>query len=103
MSCDVSGANGSGREFKDFPASASGAMVAACLRRAPGKIAIDEAVVAGGSFGRGLLENLLVQRRQRASRIGIAGITRKRKPLAAAAAEVDLPEAAAFRPLGHPA
>src|SRR5258708_36107057 len=78
-------------------------MVAARLRRAPGKIAIDEAVVAGGSFGRGLLENLLVQRRQRAGRIGIAGITRKRKRLAAAAAEVDLPELAAFARLGHPA
>ena len=50
-------------------------MVAARLRRAPGKIAIDEAVVSGRRFGRGLLENLLVQRRQRAGRIGIAGIT----------------------------
>src|SRR5256885_11319116 len=95
-SFDVSGANGSGREFKDFPASASGAMVAARLRRAPGKIAIDEAVVAGRRFGRGLLEDLLVQRRQRAGRIGIAGITGKRKSLAAAAAEVDFPELAAF-------
>src|SRR5258708_10029482 len=78
-------------------------MVAARLRRAPGKIAIDEAVVAGGSFGRGLLENLLVQRRQRPGRIGIAGITRKRKRLAAATAEVDLPELAAFARLAHPA
>src|SRR5258708_40051080 len=87
-SCDVSGANGSGREFKDFPASASGAMVAARLRRAPGEIAIDEAVVAGRRLARGLLENLLVQRRLRAGRVGIAGITCKRKRRAAAACEI---------------
>src|SRR5712672_2690285 len=101
-SFDVSGANGSGREFKDLPASASGAMVAARLRRAPGKIPIDQAVVAGRSLGRGLSEDLLVQRRQRTGRIGIAGVARERKGLAAAAAEVDFPELAALAWLGHP-
>src|SRR5258707_12341867 len=78
-------------------------MVAARLRRAPGKIPIDQAVVAGRSLGRGLSEDLLVQRRQRTGRIGIAGVARYRKSLAAAAAEVDFPELAAFARLGHPA
>src|SRR5882724_10235530 len=95
-SFDVSGANGSGREFKDLPASASGAMVAARLQRAPGKSVIDEAVVAGRRFGRALPEDLLAHRRQRAGRIGTAGITWARKRLAAAAAEVDFPELAAL-------
>src|SRR5260370_32367893 len=102
-SCDVSGANGSDRGARDFPASASGAMVAARLRCTAGEIAIDEAVAAGSRLGLGLLENLLVQRRQCAGRIGIAGVARQRKGLAAAAAEVDFPELAAFARLRHPA
>src|ERR1700733_14267355 len=102
-SCDVSGANGSVRWLEDFPASASGAMVAARLGRSPGKIAIDETVVVGSGFRFGLLENLLMQRRQRAGRGGIAGIAGQREGLAAAAAEIDFPELAALARLRHPA
>ncbi len=95
-SCDVSGANGSERLPADFPASASGAMVVVRLQRAPGEIAIDETVVVGRGFGLGQLENLLMQRRQRAGRIGIAGIAGQREGLAAAAAEIDFLELAAL-------
>src|SRR2546421_2272635 len=99
---DVSGANGSER-FEDFPASASGAMLAFRLQRAAGEIAIEEAVVVAGRFALGLLENLFVHRRQRAGRIGIAGISRQRKRLAAAAAEIDFAEFAALARFRHPA
>ena len=51
----------------------------------------------------GLLEDLLVHRRQRAGRIGVAGIAGQRKGLAAAAAEIDFPEFAALARLRHPA
>src|SRR5580698_5581151 len=82
-SCDVSGANGSERLPVDLPASASGAMVVVRLQRAASKISIDEAVVVGSGFGLGHLEDLVMQRRQRAGRVGIAGIARQRKGLAA--------------------
>ena len=78
-------------------------MVAARLQRAAGEIAIDEAVVVGRGLALGLLEDLLVHRRQRAGRIGVAGIAGQRKRLAAAAAEIDLPEFAALARLRHPA
>src|ERR1700681_1008000 len=87
-SCDVSGANGSERLAEDFPASASGAMVAARLQRTTGKIAIDETLVVGCGFRLRQFENLFMQRRQCAGRIGIAGIAGQRKGLAAAAAEI---------------
>src|SRR3984957_7175670 len=102
-SCDVSGANGSERLPEDLPASASGAMVAARLGRAPGEIAIDEAVVVAGRFLFGQFEDLLVQWRQRAGRVGIAGIAGQREGLAGVAAEVDFLELAALAWLGHPA
>ena len=51
----------------------------------------------------GLLEDLLMHRRQRAGRIGIAGIAGQRKGLAAAAAEIDFAELAALARLRHPA
>src|SRR5580704_838049 len=78
-------------------------MVAARLGRSPGKIPIDETVVVGCSFKLGLLEDLLMHRRQRARRIGVAGIAGQRKGLAAAAAEIDFPEFAALTGLRHPA
>src|SRR5438046_6999532 len=87
----------------DLPASASGAMLAFRLQRAAGEIAIEEAVLVRGGLTLGLLENLLMHRRQRAGRIGIAGIAGQRKGLAAAAAEIDLPELAALARLRHPA
>src|SRR5215510_14781896 len=77
-------------------------MVAA-FRRPTGEIAIDEAVLFGRGFAFGLLEDRLMQRRERAGRIGIAGIARQRKGLAAAAAEIDLAEVAALARLRHPA
>src|SRR6476660_67173 len=100
--CEVSGANGSECLPTDLPASASGAMVAVRLQRTPGKIAIDEAVVVGCGFSFGQLENPLMHRRERAGRIGIAGITGQREGLAAAAAEIDSPELAALARLRHP-
>src|SRR5436190_14474963 len=87
----------------DFPASASGAMLAFRLQRAAGEISIEETVIVGGRFALGLLEDLFMHRRQRASRIGIAGVPRQRKGLAAAAAKVDFPELAAPAGLLHPA
>src|ERR1700754_4251510 len=99
----VSGANGSERLLLDFPASASGAMFAARLNRAAGKIAVDETALAGRRLGFGRLEDLLVHRRQRTGRIGIAGVAGQRKGLAAAAAEIDLLEFAAPARLRHPA
>src|SRR6266571_5556203 len=98
---EVSGANGSAR-FCDFPASASGAMLAFRLQRAAGKIAIEETGLAGGGLLLGLLEDLLMHRRQRAGRIGIAGVAGQRKGLAAAAAKVDFAELAALARLLHP-
>src|SRR5882757_9151428 len=103
MSCsEVSGANGSAR-LVDLPASASGAMLAFRLQRAAGEIAIEETIVVTGRFPLGLLEDLFMHRRQRAGRIGVAGIAGQRKGLAAAAAEIDLLELAAPARLGHPA
>src|SRR3984893_7418423 len=99
---DVSGANGSER-CEDFPASASGAMTAVRLQRAAGEIAIEETVLVGGGLALGLLEDLLMHRRQRAGRIGIAGIAGQREGLAAAAAEIDFLELAAPARLRHPA
>src|ERR687885_2550303 len=92
---EVSGANGSAR-WTDLPASASGAMLAFRLQRAAGEIAIEEAVLVRGGFALGGLEDLFVPRRQRAGRVGIAGIAGQRKGLAAAAAEIDLAELAAL-------
>src|SRR3984893_7671224 len=101
-SCAVSGANGSERLPLAFPASASGAMIAARLQRTPGKIAIDETPVVAGGFLFGQLEDLLMQRRQRAGRIGIAGVAGQCEGLATAAAEIDFPELAALARLRHP-
>src|SRR5579871_775568 len=84
-----------------FRASASG-MVLARLRRAAGKIAIDEAVAALRRLELRLLEDRLMQRRQRAGRIGIAGIAGQREGLAAAPAKIDLTELAGFARLLHP-
>src|SRR5436190_11742518 len=98
---DVSGANGSAG-LTDLPASASGAMLAFRLQRAAGEIAIEEAVLVRGRLAFGLLEDLFVHRRQRAGRIGIAGVAGQRKGLAAAAAEIHFPEFAALAWLGHP-
>src|SRR5581483_8723983 len=78
-------------------------MVAACLRRPTGEIAIDEAILRGGCFLLRLFENLLVDRRQRAGGAGVGGVARQRKGLAAAAAEIDLAEFAALARLLHPA
>src|SRR5450432_2371107 len=100
---EVSGANGSDRGCAEFAAPASGAMVAARLGRSPGEIAVDETVVIGRGFRFGLLEYLLMHWRQRAGRIGVAGIAGQREGLAAAAAEIDLPELAAFARLRNPA
>src|ERR1035437_794076 len=102
-SCEVSGANGSVRLPLALPASPSGAMVAVRLQRTPGKVAIDETLVVSRRLGLRQFENLLVQRRQRAGRIGIAGIAGQGEGLAAAAAEVDFLELAAFKRLRHPA
>src|SRR5688500_3346961 len=98
---EVSGANGSAR-LAAFPASASGAMLAFRLQRAAGEIAIQETVLVRSSFLLGLLEDLLMHRRQRAGRIGIAGIAGQRKGLAAATAEINFAELAALAGLGHP-
>src|SRR6201988_4113959 len=97
---EVSGANGSAR---DRLASTSGAMAA--FRRAcpTGKIAIEEQVLAGSRVLLGLMEDIFVQRRERAGRVGVAGIARQRKGLAAAAAEIDLAEFARLARLRHPA
>src|SRR6185295_7774426 len=99
---EVSGANGSAR-LTDLPASASGAMLAFRLQRAAGEIAIEEAVLMRGCLALGLLEDLLMHRRQRAGRVGIAGIAGQRKGLAAAAAEIDFLELATLARLLHPA
>src|SRR6185312_13494893 len=99
---EVSGEKGSAR-LTDLPASASGAMLAFRLQRAAGEIAIEEAVLVCGRLALGLLEDLLVHRRQRAGRVGIAGIAGQRKSLAAAAAKIDFLELAAPARLGHPA
>src|SRR5580704_13466322 len=78
-------------------------MVVARLRRPTGEIAIEEAVLFGRGFAFGLLEDRFMQRRERAGRIGIAGIARQRKGLAAAATEIDLAEFARLARLLHPA
>src|SRR6185436_9526317 len=99
---DVSGANGSAG-LTDLPASASGAMLAFRLQRTAGEIAIEETVLMRGRLALGLLEDLLMHRRQRAGRVGIAGVAGQRKGLAAAAAEIDFLEFAALARFGHPA
>src|SRR3954463_12356797 len=98
---DVSGAKGSAR-LTDLPASASGAMLAFRLQRATGEIAIKEAVIVGGRLALGLLEDLFVHRRTWARRVGSPGISRQRKRLAAATAEIDFLEFAAPAGFGHP-
>src|SRR4029453_11421167 len=99
---EVSGANGSAG-LTDLPASASGAMLAFRLPRAAGEIAIEEAILVRGRLALGLLEDLLMHRRQRAGRVGIAGVAGQRKGLTAAAAEIDLLEFAALARFRHPA
>src|SRR6185295_16136605 len=78
-------------------------MLAFRLQRAAGEIAIEEAVLMRGCLALGLLENLLVHRRQRAGRVGIAGVAGQRKGLAAAATEIDFLEFTALARFGHPA
>src|ERR1700750_1508840 len=85
---DVSCAKGSAR-LTDLPASASGAMLAFRLQPTAGEIAIEEAVLVRGRLALGVFEDLLMHRRQRAGRVGIAGVAGQRKSLAAAAAEID--------------
>src|SRR5690242_7463973 len=82
-------------------ASASGPISA--FQRAAGEIAVEETVLVLGRLGLSALEDLVVQRRQRAGGIGVAGVAGQRKGLAAAAAEIDFPEFAALAGLGHPA
>src|SRR4030081_1974089 len=77
-------------------------MIAARLQRTPGKIAIDETLVVASGFLFRQLEDLLMQRRQRAGRIGIGGVAGQCEGLAAAAAEIDFPELAALARLRHP-
>src|SRR5438552_2252456 len=100
-SSEVSGANGSER-WPAVPAR-SGAIVAVRLGGAAGKIAVEEAADLAGRLGLGQLENPLVHRRQRAGRIGVAGVAGQREGLAAAAAEIDFLELAAAARLRHPA
>src|SRR6478609_2483483 len=97
---EVSGAKGSAR-LADAAASASGIIPG--FQSAAGEIAIEEAVGLALGLALGLLEDGLVQRRQRAGGIGVGGIARQRKGLAAAAAEIDLAEFARFTRLLHPA
>src|SRR3954470_6375893 len=97
---EVSGAKESAR-LTAVPASASGIIPG--FQSAAGKIAIDEAVGLALGLALGLLEDGLVQRRQRAGRIGVGGIARQREGLAAAAAEIDLAEFAGLAGLLHPA
>src|SRR5438132_9611942 len=78
-------------------------MLAFRLQRAAGEIAIEEAVLVCGRLALGVPEDLLVHWRQRAGRIGVAGVAGQRKGLAAAAAEIDLAEFAALARLRHPA
>src|SRR5262249_38260699 len=75
----------------------------AAFRRPTGEIAIDEAVLFGRGLLLGLLEDRLMQRRERAGRISRVGIARQREGLAAAAAEIDLAEFAGLARLLHPA
>src|SRR5581483_3063252 len=97
---DVSGAKGSAR-LAAVPASASGIIPG--FQSAAGEVAIEEAVGLSLGLALGLLEDGLVQRRQRAGRISVGGIARQRKGLAAAAAEIDLAEFASLARLLHPA
>src|SRR3954471_22309661 len=97
---EVSGAKESAR-LADAAASASGTILG--FQSAAGTIAIEEAVGLALGLALGLLEDGLVQRRQRAGRIGVGGIARQRKGLAAAAAEIDLAEFATLARLLHPA
>src|SRR5947209_2666621 len=97
---EVSGANGSAR-LTALAASASGVIPG--FQSAAGEVAVDEAVGLALGLALGLLEDGLVQRRQRAGGVGVGGITRQRKRLAAAAAKVDLAEFARLARLLHPA
>src|SRR3954451_22905104 len=78
-------------------------MLAFRLQRAAPDIAIEEAGLMRGRLAFGLLEDLLVHWRQRAGRIGIAGVAGQRKGLTAAAAEIEFLEFAAPARLRHPA
>src|SRR5437899_8366822 len=78
-------------------------MAAFRLARAAGEIAIEEQILAGRGILLGLMEDFFVQRREGAGRIGIAGVTRQRKGLAAAAAEIDFAEFATLARLRQPA
>src|SRR5882672_8752449 len=106
---EVSGANGSAR-LAALPASASGAiafvlafvLAIARFQRAAGKIAVEEAAFAAFGFAHRLLEDLVMQRRQRAGRVGIPGVAGQREGLAAAAAEIGFAEFAGLARLGHP-
>src|SRR5664279_5385813 len=73
------------------------------LRRAAGEIAVEEAVPMLGGFLFGLAEDRLMHRRERAGRVGVGGVPGQREGLAAAAAEIDLPQLAALARLLHPA
>src|SRR5437879_3290249 len=78
-------------------------MAAFRLQRAAGEIAIEEAGLLRRGFALGLLEDLLMQGRERTGGIGIGGVARERKGLAAAAAKIDLAEFASLARLLHPA
>src|SRR3954452_461686 len=97
---EVRGAKGSAR-LTELAASASGIIPG--FQSAAGEIAVDEAVGVALGLALGLLEDGLVQRRQRTGRIGVGGVTGQRKGLAAAAAEIDLAEFATLARLLHPA
>src|SRR4029453_11652261 len=97
---EASGAKGSARDRR---ASMAGAMAAFRLARATGEITIEEQVLAGRCVLLGLMKDFFVQRRERAGRIGIAGIAGQRKGLAAPPAEIDFAEFAGLARLRHPA
>src|SRR5215470_15171866 len=96
----VSGAKGSAR-LTELAASASGAILG--FQGAAGEVAVEEAVGLALGLALGLLEDGLVQRRQRAGGIGVGGVARQGEGLAAAAAEIDLAEFARLAGLLHPA
>src|ERR1700754_2340557 len=97
---EVSGAKGSAR-LAEAAASASGIIPG--FQSAAGEVAVEEAVGLPLGLALGPLEEGLVQRRQRAGRIGVGGVARQRKGLTAAAAEIDLAELAGLARLLHPA
>src|SRR6478609_7490010 len=97
---EVSGAKGSAR-LAEAAASASGIIPG--FQSAAGEVAVEEAAGLALGLALGLLEDGLVQRRERTGRIGVGGIAGQRKSLAAAAAEIDLAEFAGLARLLHPA